>query len=374
MADQYTEVRHTSFLGNVFNSIFGAILGVLLFFGSFFVLWMNEGRVNLSTIAQKSTPMAATAVDPTMEGKLVAATGKLVTNEKLGDSGYLRPQNYLELQRTVEMYAWVEHTDSDTTKNVGGSSTTKTTYTYKKEWTSSPSRSSSFKYPGGHENPSMPLESSSWTPSSATVGVYGVHPGELTLPDAIQVRLNEENTEVEGPWQIKSDYIVNSASALTTPNVGDVRISYSAVPNNLDVTLFGKVSAEQILPYEAEGTSLYRAFTENREQAIATLDTEHRIWTWVLRLIGFLMMWIGLSMCFEPLNTMLDVLPFLGSAGRFVTGSIMFGVSLLLSIITIIASIIAHNIFLLIGLLLLVMGAVVLWSRVRRPKAAAMPA
>jgi hypothetical protein len=79
------------------------------------------------------------------------------------------------------------------------------------------------------------------------------------------------------------------------------------------------------------------------------------------------MMWIGLSMSFDPLNTMLDILPFLGSAGRFVTGAIMFGIAFSLSLVTIIIAIIAHNIFLMIGLFVLLIGGIMLWSRVRKP-------
>ena len=145
-------------------------------------------------------------------------------------------------------------------------------------------------------------------------------------------------------------------------------MSYTALPNNVDVTLFGKASAGQLVPYEAKGTSLYRAFTENREAAIQTLDTEYRLWIWIMRLIGFFMMWFGLVFCFGPINTFLDILPFLGTAGRFVTNAVMFGIALVLSIVTIVISIIAHNIFLLIGVWLLLVGGVIAWNRLRKPK------
>jgi hypothetical protein len=370
MADQYTEVTHTGFFGNLFNSFIGVLFGVLLFFGSFVVLWMNEGTVNLATIADDSVPFVAAAVDPSMEGKLVAATGKLATTEKLGDDSFLRPGSYLMLDRTVEMYAWVEHTSSTTTKNTGGSSTTETTYRYEKEWTSSPEQSSSFKHPGGHSNPKLPFENQSWTVSAATLDAYRVNPRELTLPDTTPVTLDEENTKIRGDWHMSDGYIVNDPNALTNPSVGDIRVTYAAVPNNIDVTLFGKVSGTEILPYEAKGTSLYRAFTENREASIATLDTEYHLWLWMMRLVGFLMMWIGLSLCFDPINTVLDILPFLGSAGRFISGAIMFAIAFVLSSVTIIVAVIAHNIFLMIGLLVLIVGGVMVLNRIRKPKLA----
>ena len=35
--------------------------------------------------------------------------------------------------------------------------------------------------------------------------------------------------------------------------------------------------------------------------------------TWILRVVGFFMMFIGLSMVLRPLSVLADVLPFLGS-------------------------------------------------------------
>lgn len=370
MADQYTEVTRQSLFSNVISSFIGALLGVLLFFGSFFVLWINEGTVNLATVAKKSAPISAAAVDPSADGKLVAATGALATNETLGDAGYITPGSYLALERNVQMYAWVEHSSSKTTKNVGGSSTTETTYSYEREWTSDPDQSSSFRYPSGHENPKLPLESQSWTVSQATMGAYIVDPQQLTLPDASPITLNDENFEADGPWQLDGAYVVNRAQALAQPKVGDVRIQYAALPGTIDVTLFGKASGGQIVPYETKNARLYRAFTENREQAIETLNTEYTIWLWIMRLVGFLMMWIGMSLSLGPINAVLDILPFLGNMSRTMIGVGTFVPALAMSVLTIIISIIAHNVFLLAGLFILIVGGFFLATRLRRPRVA----
>ena len=80
-----------------------------------------------------------------------------------------------------------------------------------------------------------------------------------------------------------------------------------------------------------------------REEAIQALATEHKTVGWVLRVVGFLMMWFGLIMFFGPINTLLDIIPFLGSAGRFLVSVVMFPIALVLSLVTIILSIIAHS-------------------------------
>ena len=95
------------------SSLARVIIGLILFFVSFIALWLNEGRVDMSKIAIKSTPARATAVDPAHEGQFVSISGRMTTSERLGDEPYLKPGDYVQLTREVEMYAWVEKTKSD---------------------------------------------------------------------------------------------------------------------------------------------------------------------------------------------------------------------------------------------------------------------
>jgi hypothetical protein len=104
----------------------------------------------------------------------------------------------------------------------------------------------------------------------------------------------------------------------------------------------------------------------DRAGAIQEMGTEYEVIGWILRLVGFLLMWIGLCLCFGPITAFLDVLPFLGSAGRFVVGLVALPVALALSIVTIVISILAHNILALIVVLGLLIGGVMLWSRARK--------
>lgn len=370
--EQYTKVTHQSWGKNIFNSLIGAILGVALFFGSFFVLWTNEGRTNWAKVAASSTAVDPASVNPSTEGKFIAATGSLVSAEQLGDAPYLQPGSYLKLDRNVEMFAWQESEHSETTKELGGSSTTKTTYEYSKGWTSSPQDSQRFEVPQNHTNPPQRVKSDSWTVGQATVGAYNLNAAELEMPSTSEVRLNSEILDSQSANKLSGGYIFIGRGTLENPQLGDLRIQYASVPNNIRATVFGLQQGNAIVPYQYrnEGT-FFRALAGDRATAIGELQTEHTLWTWILRLVGFLMMWIGMSLALGPITAVMNVLPMLGDASGCAIGAATFGAALALSVITVIISIIAHSIIALLLILAVIIGGAVLASKYAKPKAPA---
>jgi len=116
MPEEYTEVTKVSWGKRIEKSFKGIILGIILFIASFFILWFNEGRVDFSKIAKLSVPVEANFVDEKAEGKFISVTGKLESNQTIGDPRFLKPGPYIKLVREVEMYAWVEKTETKPTK------------------------------------------------------------------------------------------------------------------------------------------------------------------------------------------------------------------------------------------------------------------
>src|SRR6476660_4930790 len=157
MSDQFVTITRTSWLGHIMNSFVGVLLGIILFLVAFPVLWFNEGRTNMATVAKASVLVDGASVSAQTEGKQVAVAGRLASDERLGDTPYLTAGAYIQLNRKVEMYAWVEDKSTETHKDTGGSSTTTTTYTYHQEWTSNPKDSHEFEHPAGHSNPPLPV-------------------------------------------------------------------------------------------------------------------------------------------------------------------------------------------------------------------------
>ncbi|KAB8141647.1 hypothetical protein F8S13_18050 [Chloroflexia bacterium SDU3-3] len=365
MSDHFTTVTHTSWGQKLMNSFVGALIGILLFFGSFFVLWMNEGKIDWSKVASSSVAVDAGSAGTSSDGKFIAAQGVIHSDETLGDAKYLSAGSYLQLNRVVEMYAWKEESRSETKKNLGGGETTTTTYDYVKEWTDSPEDSSSFEYQSNHTNPKKAVDNAAMTVKQAKVGQLSLDTAQLEMPEASNLPLTSDMVEEGSSHRFIEPYIFIGKGTPDAPQIGDLRISYTAVDNDVKATVFGTQQGMAVAPYSYKGESFYRAIAGDRTQAIAVLKTEHDILTWVLRLAGFLMMWFGIMLAFGPITSFLDVLPLLGNIGGFMIGVVSFGIAFVLSAITIIIAIIVHNIILQIILLLLVLGGLVAWVKIR---------
>lgn len=348
--DRFTEVVTTGYGGRIINSLKGVLVGVVCFAGSFLLLYWNDGRVDLSNVAKTATEISAATANTngSFVGKLVSASGKVNSNQIIGDGLFLNPDRFVAVERKVEMFGWVEKSSSHSVKNIGGSETTQTTYTYSKEWTENPESSSDFKHPEGHENPKKSLDNHTRKVGVATIGAYNFDPQSITLPDFSQLSLSSHDV-APGSVAILADdkYLFvkkSEVGTLNNPQIGDLRISYHILRSGFEGTIFGKLSESRIDPYLYKaGDSFYRLFSGTREQAISMLHKEYATSIWILRLTGFLLMWFGLMILFEPIGVLLDFLPFLGSLSRLLIGVVTFGVSLALSILTIIVSMLAHN-------------------------------
>jgi hypothetical protein len=173
-----------------------------------------------------------------------------------------------------------------------------------------------------------------------------VEPQRLALVGSEDVALTAENTNLSQDETLSNGYIFVGRGTMESPWVGDMRVSYRAVPSGQDVTVLGKLQGHKISPFfDKDGNKLYRAFQGDLDTAIGTLSGEHKTSTWIWRLVGFLMMWIGLSSIFAPLSVLLDVLPILGSISRTAVSIVTFVASLVLSIVIILISMILHNIW-----------------------------
>ena len=153
----YTETTTQSWGSRLGDSIKGIIVGIILFIVSFPLLFWNEGNsVKVAKALDEGRGVTVEVadinkIDSANDGKLVHMTGDATTQDVLKDTEFGIEYNGMMLYRHVEFFQWVEKTHEETKKNMGGSETTVTTYTYEKRWCDKPVDSTTFKE-AGHAN------------------------------------------------------------------------------------------------------------------------------------------------------------------------------------------------------------------------------
>ncbi|HPW55185.1 MAG: TMEM43 family protein [Thermoanaerobaculaceae bacterium] len=384
-ADTYTEVTRRSWgskLGGSIKGIFGglviAAIGVVL-------LWWNEGRAvttarSLKEGARDVVSVLAERVDAGNEGKPIHTSGEATTSETLVDPVCGVQVQAIALRRKVEMYQWQESSRSETRKKLGGGEETVTTYTYERAWVDKPIDSNDFKKPEGHTNPgSFPLDSETWRAATVTLGAFTLSPGlvsqigtfdPLPPPDPARVAI--------APARGRRAHLQGSYLYLGfdpgRPEVGDLRLSFAMVrPTTVSVvaqqtggTLTAyQTKAGRALQMLALGVRPADAMFEAAEQSNTML-------TWLLRLVGFVLLFVGLNALFRPFVVLGDVVPFIGNLLGKGTAAVSFLIAAVIALVVIALAWIAHRPLLGIGLLAVAAVALVL-ILTRRKKAGPPP-
>jgi Transmembrane protein 43 len=324
ITDSFTETTTRSWGARIWDSIEGVLFGLALVAGSGVLLFWNEGRAvqterSLNEGAGLVVTVSPDRVDPANEGKLVHVTGEAWTSSPLNDAEFGVSAPGLRLVRTAEMYQWKEESRSETRKNMGGSEETVTTHSYTHTWSDSRIDSSRFKRPDGHANPQMRYHGRDVVAADATVGAY--RPGELVLrliaaDDELPVdtALTASLRQRLGSAQVSDGRIYLGADP-AAPRVGDMRISYRIAKTG-PISIIGQQSGSGFSDYQTKAGDALLMATPGTVSAAAMFKAaqdENRILTWVVRLIGAILMWVGFALILRPLVVVADVVPLIGN-------------------------------------------------------------
>lgn len=384
--DRYTEVTRTGWGKRIGQSLSGALIGGLLFLGSFALLWWNEGRAigearALAEGAGAVIDVGIDTVEAKNEGKLLHVTGQVDASPQARDDSTGLAVDALQLRRVVEMYQWVEKRSSKEEKKLGGGSETVTVYEYEQEWNDDPIDSSDFKKPETHANPNQwPLHSDSFAANEVKLGAFVLAQATRDalgrwqdLPAAITAQLPEQFGEFR---RLANGALYRGADP-ERPEVGDMRIRYEYQPE-ATFSIVAKQSGGLLDRYVASNgreVLLVEDGSVPAAQMFEGAQARNSLITWLVRAGGTLLMWIGLSMVFAPISRVLDVLPMLGTIGSWGIGLVTGLISLLLSLLTIGIAWVFYRPLLGFAIIAAVVGLFV-WSRMGRKSApvAAAPA
>ncbi|MBR4673062.1 MAG: TMEM43 family protein [Victivallales bacterium] len=376
--------------------------------------------------------VASDKVDPANQDKLIHFTGKTATVDMLMDPIFQINYNGIVLRRKVEMFQWVENASTETKKKVGGSEEKTTTYTYAQEWNENAVDSSNFYNKEGHINPPMNYKAEKYVASHVTVGAFilpenmissiggdmpfaideaAAAPVLTAIPNAYRLLdgtgyyvaagdaigtpagcapkvvaaatqtvgaiVNGLNNVQSGTQtaQQAGNTIANAAVGTTrAPVVGDMRISFFVVPQQKDVSIIAKQNGNTLASYQItkdRSLQMLQNGVKTADEMFTSAQKGNTMITWLLRIIGFFVMFTGLKMVFGPLGVLADVLPFLGSLVRMGTGLLSFLIALPCSLVTIAIAWIVYRPVLGVILLVVAVGAIVMLFKNRKSAAVA---
>ncbi|MCB9558431.1 MAG: hypothetical protein H6707_20110 [Deltaproteobacteria bacterium] len=329
--DSYREVSEESWLSRLVASIKRVAGGVLLLLAAIPLLYWNEGRAVQAAAGLAEGAAAVINADantplPANEGKLIHLSGEAKAQAPLTDPTLgVRAPNALRLMRTVEMYQWREEKKTKTKKKIGGKTVTVKEYRYEQVWSEKAIDDSNFKQRRGHFNPGeLPQKSLTLNASDATLGKF-------TLPTAVLERLvstaplaatNEMRRSVAAafgrPASIDDGKIFLGFNP-NRPRVGDVRVSYAVVaaqPISLVAQQRGKTLAAYTTKSDQSILLVQQGRIDAKAMFSAAVSSANSL-TWILRGVGFAMLFFGLLLFFGPIAVVADVVPLFGDLLRF---------------------------------------------------------
>jgi len=270
----------------------------------------------------------------------------------------------VRLQRRVEMFQWVESSKSETKQKLGGGEETVTTYSYAKQWKDSLENSAAFQQPAGHENPAeFPFVNETFDARGIGIDAFDLGKalvGGINWFENFPLPADSALTVSQASVNAGRIYIGKDSA---NPQVGDVRVAYAIVPVS-EATAVARQAGDSLEPYPTRARqpiALIREGNHSADEMFALAQADNASFTWILRLAGFILIWIALNLIGSPLAVIASVVPFAGRLVGTLTGFASFLIAAALAFFVIATAWLAFRPVLGVTLLLIT-GALVGWA------------
>lgn len=233
------------------------------------------------------------------------------------------------LRTEAHMKQCVEHSESETRKDaVGGGKKTITTYTYSVEWSSKHVDDSTFKKKHsqnwrqncGVDNPPWPAQVPLTGKKLAETMKVGSFSTRLTSSVPLDTPL-PINPAPKGWVGIGGHAFMSSGWVKSNNDIGQVKVRfYGNDWAHPEATLLGKNLNGKISSWTAPASWLcgeneveeLKMGAMNKQAFFKSLHEDSHVLTWILRVVGFAVMWLAFSLLFGPLEVMADCIPCIG--------------------------------------------------------------
>lgn len=390
----YTETTSTSYGKRLGDSLKGIITGFVLFIVGTVVLFWNEGNfVKTKKAIDEGQSVVVpvsdvNSVNPELNGKFIHASALADTRDTLTDDLFGVKELAVALDRKVEYYQWVEKSKTETKDKIGGGQEQKTTYTYQQEWTSNPVNSNNFKDAQyqGKNTVLAHVESRQAQAENVSFGAYklpefiissigGNSPVNMALsPEkkqeweaSILKNMGKPQSATTDSTHAKQElfhvqgHVAYLGQSSSNPQIGDVRVTIVKT-EPATISILAKVNGNTFEPYYAENgknVSQVAQGTVSADNMFAGAHSSNSTWTWILRLVGVVVVIAGLRSMFYIVEMVFKVLPFLANIVGAGVGLVVTIVGFAWALLIIAIAWMFYRPFIAIILIALVIGAFV---------------
>lgn len=228
------------------------------------------------------------------------------------------------------MFQCIETTEKREVKTQGGGKDTITTYRYHRDWKSDAVSSARFgtksrQARDAFNSGCQGMQNPPWNPRAPkaqrklaqkmNVGAF-----TTTMTDKVPI---DTPVQLQAPplgWRTSGagEFYLGQPSYA---QIGDVKVRLmSNSPRNMKATVLGRNDEGMVAKWTAPSSWLCSGFklsdlrmgTISKEDFFTQLASEATALTWILRFIGFILMWVAFSLCFGPLEVAGDCIPCVG--------------------------------------------------------------
>lgn len=373
--------KKQSWLGRLGSSFKGILFGLVVLLLAVGVLFWNERRVVLRSQALvegfgRVVSVDSSAVDPANNQELVYLTGQAEVTTDLVDPDLNLQRAAIKLQRQVEMFQWTEEARQ---VEIEGESEPRTEYSYSTEWSDRIVDETEFDTAQAPPNPdNFLVEAETWIADPVTVGAFQLGEDLVTSLNKYQpVDLSEQDVDVAAlasqynrPVELAGQYVYFGTNP-NQPVVGDVRVWYEFVQPT-EVSVVAQQAGAELTAFttkNGQSLQLIEVGTVAAQDMFASAEKANKSNLMILRIVGFVLVLIGVSTILKPLEVLTDLIPIVDSLVN--TG--VWLVSLLLAIVITllviaVAWLAARPLLALIGIGLAIGLVGVGWQRVKASK------
>lgn len=347
---------------NKAKDTFGGLIAcpILLIIGVC-LLWWNEGNYVKTASAIKEAQSDYVTVkdakyDSKNDNKVIVTSGSIIVGSDAIDETFQIGDRTAILERHVEMYQWDENCDSDNHCS------------YSKKWSDTPISSTTFK--SGHENPDMPFKSETFYSDNVTLGDFNLSDKNLSYLNTDSTYKLEEKDATNNNMTLLSTNQLYKGKDSTKPEIGDLKVSFSrfgsenvtvlGVQNDKNITKFVGKSGKSVM-YSMEGI-------RTGEEMFQKLVDNNKMMTWLLRLVGLILLISAVASIFAPIRLLTDRIPILNSIVGTLSGLFAILVGFALTVIVIAIAWLAYRPVAAIIAIAVVVALVVLFVKTKSKK------